>query len=49
MEDEIEYLNKEQFCQAYPDKCYTWELDEHPEFSDDVCACRSCRELSLEN
>lgn len=49
-DDEHLYTEAE-FKAAFPDRAFTWDLDEHPD--DDmgklICACRPCRELGLED
>lgn len=45
---EARWFTEAEFKAAYPDRAFTWDLDEHPDDDDAVCACRSCRELSYE-
>ena len=46
--DEESYLTEAEFKEQHPDRAFTWDLDEHPTDGNDICACRSCRELSQE-
>jgi hypothetical protein len=45
-----EYWTKETFAQDFPDRAFTWDLDEcEDDTGNKMCACKTCREYSLED